>query len=332
MRFRRRGFTLVELLVVIAIIGILIALLLPAVQAAREAARRTQCKNHLKQISLAFLNHNSAHKTLPAGGWYWKWAGDPEMGFTRNQPGGWTYNVLPYIEEPAMREMGKGVAVGVNRWKALAEMITIPVSTLYCPTRRPAQGKPVSGGYVNAKPYPVTSGMTDYAANGGQYCPPGQDWVWGDGLSSTNAKAALQEIMTKDLWPDHYTPKCDGSHCIMKAMRLNEITDGTSNVYMVGEKLLNVDDYERPVTDAGDNQACMVGYDWDFIRFSVTAPTQDRPGVYDVNRFGSAHPGSFMMAFCDGSVQSLSYTINLNTHRKLSKRADGLTVSETEYQ
>jgi prepilin-type N-terminal cleavage/methylation domain-containing protein/prepilin-type processing-associated H-X9-DG protein len=327
---RQAAFTLVELLVVIAIIGILIALLLPAVQAAREAARRTQCKNNLKQIALANLSHNSAYKTLPAGGWYWQWAGDPEMGFTLNQPGGWTYNILPFIEEGPLREIGKGLT-GANRWRALADMISRPVNVLHCPTRRPPRAKPVSGGYVNAKPFPATSGMTDYAANGGQYCPPGSEWVWGTQLTATNAQAALQQIISGDVWPDHFTPKCDGSHCIAKAMRLNEITDGTSSTYMVGEKLLNVDDYEQPITDAGDNQACMVGYDWDFVRFSVTAPTQDRPGVYDVNRFGSAHPGSFHMAFCDGSVRGIAYTIDLTAHRRLSKRADGVTVDASAY-
>src|SRR5215475_2509188 len=84
----RSAFTLVELMVVIAVMGILIALLLPAVQSAREAARMVECKNHLKQIGLGWLNHHTAHNTFPTGGWGSNWTGDPDQGFDKHQPGG----------------------------------------------------------------------------------------------------------------------------------------------------------------------------------------------------------------------------------------------------
>ena len=101
----RAGFTLVELLVVIAIIGVLVALLLPAVQAARESARRTQCVNQLKELTLGGMNHEGSMKPFPTGGWGFNWVGDADRGYGDKQPGGWIYNVLPFIEQKAKHDM-----------------------------------------------------------------------------------------------------------------------------------------------------------------------------------------------------------------------------------
>ena len=106
----RRGFTLVELLVVIAIVGILLALLLPAVQAARESARRGQCKNHLKHLGLAFLAHEQAHGVFPSCGWGGAWVGVPDRGTGRSQSGGWAYQTLPYLEQQALFDIGLGLS------------------------------------------------------------------------------------------------------------------------------------------------------------------------------------------------------------------------------
>lgn len=95
-RLFQAGFTVVELLVTMAVIAVLMALLLPAVQAARSAARRTECRNRLKQIALAFHNHEGTFKRLPSNGWGFRWVGDPNRGADRSQPGGWPYSLLPF--------------------------------------------------------------------------------------------------------------------------------------------------------------------------------------------------------------------------------------------
>ena len=146
-----RAFTLVELLVVITIIGILIALLLPAVQAAREAARRLQCTNNLKQLSLGCLNHENATGRFPTGGWGFAWTGDADRGNDWRQPAGWIYNVLPYIEQQSLHDMGIGLSTGPKYATHLVRY-SVPLGTLHCPSRRPAIAYPytTSGGVVNA--------------------------------------------------------------------------------------------------------------------------------------------------------------------------------------
>jgi prepilin-type N-terminal cleavage/methylation domain-containing protein len=96
---KRNGFTLIELLVVIAIIAILIGLLVPAVQAVRESAARTQCMNNLKQIGIAFHNHHDRYRFLPSGGWGFLWVGDADRGAGANQPGSWIFHILPFLEQ-----------------------------------------------------------------------------------------------------------------------------------------------------------------------------------------------------------------------------------------
>ena len=169
-RRARPGFTLVELLVVITIIGILIALLLPAVQAAREAARQMQCRNNVKQLALGCLNHESTFKRFPSDGWGFAWTGDADQGSDRCQPAGWIYNILPFIEQPEMHDMGAG-----HLWNdpaklaANLERLSVALPVLYCPTRRKAIAYPWSQGWhpANVPTTPVVVTRSDYAGNGG---------------------------------------------------------------------------------------------------------------------------------------------------------------------
>src|SRR5262249_19974442 len=130
---RRRnpqGFTLVELLVVIAIIGVLVSLLLPAIQAARDAARRTQCTDNVKNIALAGRNHVEAMGHFPTGGWGYRWVGDPDQGYGEDQPGGFLYNILPFIEQRALHDLGTGMGYGSptnDKGKLALQMIQTPI-------------------------------------------------------------------------------------------------------------------------------------------------------------------------------------------------------------
>jgi prepilin-type N-terminal cleavage/methylation domain-containing protein/prepilin-type processing-associated H-X9-DG protein len=158
------GFTLVEVLVVIAIIGVLVAITLPAVQMAREASRRSSCANNLRQQAVAVKLHEGAHKIFPTGGWGGEWLGDPDAGYGPKQPGGWIYNVLAYIEQDNLRQLGRGLK-GVAREEALVQLMQSPIEVFYCPSRRLARLYPYTGGELknitNNPPDKVAK--TDYA-------------------------------------------------------------------------------------------------------------------------------------------------------------------------
>lgn len=157
----RRAFTLVEVLVVIAIIGALVAITLPAVQMAREASRRNSCANNLRQQAVAVRLHETTHKTFPTGGWK-EYLGDPDAGYGTKQSGGWIYNILSYIEEDNLRQLGRGLK-GQAREEAFKKLMESPIEVFYCPSRRLARLYPYTGGALkNAKP-PEKVAKTDYA-------------------------------------------------------------------------------------------------------------------------------------------------------------------------
>jgi prepilin-type N-terminal cleavage/methylation domain-containing protein/prepilin-type processing-associated H-X9-DG protein len=323
---RKGGFTLVELLVVIAIIGLLIALLLPAVQAARESARRSQCINNLKQIGLAFQTHEESNKHLPTGGWGWHWHGDPDRGFDRTQPGGWVYNILPFIEQQALREQGGGGQPDVMEAIQLSEgakVAATPLPNFTCPTRRVAvlaypyvHGACCGGKWFENIDKPAAAGRSDYAVNTGDQTP-----------ADLGGPSTFWPISATPLPPASVT-RHTGICYSQSTLRLADVLDGTSLTYMVGERYINPDHYESG-TGSDDDQTMYIGQDRDTFRWTTlsTAPVlRDRRGVNNIYGFGSAHPNGMNAVFCDGSVHTIQYSIAPEIHRRLGNRKDGQEI------
>lgn len=317
------GFTLVELLVVIAIIGVLVALLLPAVQAAREAARRNQCMNNLKQMGLAFQNHESTMRHLPTGGWGYAWVGDPARGFGERQPGGWVFNILPFVEQNTLYGLAKG-ATGAVKAELTTQMNAQPISIVYCPSRRAPTAYPYK---LQTTPYNanVTDAVckSDYAANGG-------DGPWSAPYYAGPPSLTAGDTTGAFAWNEDI----ETGVCHQRSMvTLQQISDGLSNTYLVGEKSITPENYLTGL-DNGDDQSALSGADIDLVRwtqnnrFNKFAPWPDTIGVEQHFRFGGAHPGVVNMALCDGSVRPVDYSIDLEIHRRLGNRQDGEPTGE----
>jgi len=323
--FRRslHGFTLVELLVVIAIIGILIALLLPAVQSAREAARRMQCANNLKQIGLALLSHESAHKQFPPG----RLGCDATTGEApcnnipqedRVGPSAFVM-VLPYLEQKALYDafaidQFKGgpwlTAIGgdtswISRYEAaLAERPPV----FSCPSSRSEPCCEVYDGVVvgmsHTFPADTCAATGDYALCMGTKGPS-------YGSSYTNVKYGNT-----------------GAFLYIRGLKVRDFSDGLSSTIFVGE---------THTTHLKDHELVWsLGYRHSSLR-STENPINTPAGqgsvitLYDRRlngAFGSEHPGGAQFVFGDGHVSFLSETINLNTYRFLSTRSGGEPISD----
>lgn len=350
----RRGFTLVELLVVIAIIGVLIALLLPAIQAAREAARRTQCKNHLKQIGQAVQNYVGARNHLPTGGWF-SWSGDNMAWWTPGKmlpvhlpgnpggtlPLGWPFQILPYIEQ--------GNIWNIGDW---AVMKAQAPDFFFCPSRRPPShnNRPYNSGYGNgmidyASANPKRGTREEFLSNYDNYAdifegnPPDpfyQDF-WGHGATAfvpvDNYQYYGMIVRTRSCPP----------------VRFKDVTDGTSNTMLIGEKFippLNYDSGSEP-TFAGDDRGWSDGWDFDVVRSTGRTPQLDKDYTYvsDPNvsynspsgemkyypfLFGSAHSAGFNAVFGDGSVHTINYEIDRAAFNSFGHRSDEGVTDRSE--
>lgn len=320
-----KGFTLIEVLVAIVIIGLLIALLLPAIQSVRESGRLTQCSNNLKQLTVAALSHEQAHGFFPTGGWGYRNVGHPDKGFGETQPGGWVYTTLPYCGELALFNLGSGMTEDALH-KATSVRLRTPVALHACPSRRAAGPFAVRGedclSPFGSAPI-LEAARTDYAANTGDHVLESEfDSDWPLAFEGPATFAEARELTKRKAWPD-LSQLATGISYVRSRVKAAQVLDGLANTYLLGEKYVMADAYENG-EDWADNESMYCGYNNDIYRSTnpYWSPANDEPGIRRLGSFGSAHRLVFQMSLCDGSVRAASYGIDAEVHRALGNRKD----------
>jgi prepilin-type N-terminal cleavage/methylation domain-containing protein/prepilin-type processing-associated H-X9-DG protein len=306
-----RAFTLVEVLVVIAIIGILVALLLPAIQAARESARRSECQNHLKQISLAVQTHHDVKKSFPTG---------------RDKPTqfgvSWAFQLLPQIEEMALYAAHNKNATVDD--PSNAQTMRTPVSVYACPTRRKAAA---DRNFDNNDAAPAedkrsVASLGDYAANSGHSTDIGMQNLEGDHFTADPVDTSVSG------------PIYSGSR-----IGARRVIDGLSSTVVIGERHIPPEDanYEESRRQAQQGDTAFLGGDNRFAIFRQSGTNRDADTVHDGlatgpddpsnRKFGSLHPGVVQFAFLDGHVESIANDVELTTLMAMSSIAGEEVVS-----
>jgi prepilin-type N-terminal cleavage/methylation domain-containing protein len=313
---RRRGFTLVELLVVVAIIGILIALLLPAVNAARESARRMQCRNNLKQIGLAVLNFHETQQRFPSS----RRACDYMT---------WCAEIWPYTEQGAISALWDPKA---NYYEQRPEIRGHQVPFYFCPSRRSPPELSISGDADTNTGENVPGALGDYAANIGDTStlsdsvddlgrPPTGIFVYSGGPEGGSQCDAIENL---SLIPVRFR------------VAIKDVSDGLSNTILVGEK--HVPREKFGLHNFGDNSIYNPDYKKNCARFGGITLSGTKYPLARMDdgligspslpswRFGSWHPSVCQFVFGDGSVRSINVDVDLVLLGRLLHRYDGKAV------
>ncbi|QDV54890.1 DUF1559 domain-containing protein [Rosistilla oblonga] len=326
---RRRGFTLVELLVVIAIIGILVGLLLPAVQAAREAARRMQCSNNLKQIGLAIHNYHDTYRCIPPG------AMPQSTGYQRQTS--WLVRLFPFIEQGPAYDQAifagtdwTGQHIVDLNWELKN---TVVIDSFICPSTDMELKRtetPSSGTQGLGAPTSIQVQLPCYAGIAGTYVNPYDMTSAPSPNYSSYGRGTFNGVMASVGGSGKSSP-----------VRFADITDGTSNTICVGEQSSFYTDSTNTKRDcragnhAGGMWTCGPGGDADWwlnitvLRYPVNwngAATEYCPGYYKHTIMRSNHPGGAQVVLSDGAVRFLPETMDFSNLMRISSRNDGLPV------
>jgi prepilin-type N-terminal cleavage/methylation domain-containing protein len=291
--FDKKGFTLVELLVVIAIIGTLIALLLPAVQAARESARRASCSNNLKQIGLALHLYHDTYRQLPAG---WT-ATHPITGqpYFLGKPGwGWAASILPFLEQEAVVENLVHFELPITD-PANAQARVTPIQTYRCPTD-------VGEKTFNLEPGPMP--QPDY--------DPG---FTATEIATTNYIGVFGTIRMWVVCGSGGDCVGNGSVVFQRGFRFADIQDGLSQTFLVGERSSQISSSTwLGVLAGGDHAPGRV------VGVAITPPNSEHSAFCN---FSSFHPAGTNFLAADGSAKMVPETIDMSVYHALCTRAEG---------
>jgi prepilin-type N-terminal cleavage/methylation domain-containing protein len=297
---RRSAFTLVELLVVIAIIGVLVALLLPAVQEAREAARRTTCVNQVKQWVLALHNYHDTRGKLPVGSYIYRKVGPPAV--TNWTGWGWRTFALPFLEQKALYEQTEDLLTidecYLDNNLPPNHTSDVPIDILYCPSE-PHAFETVNY-YVPDRHFQLSNymGVSDSKAQA--------DWEGhkdGDGVGEREC--------------------CDGVLYWDSEVKFKDIIDGLSNTFFIGEKgIMDNDPYSYAFCGWGTRDH------WQSMQLGLQPVLGPASPAHDLH-FWSHHPGGAHFALGDASVRFVNYDTELKTMRDLASRNRGEIIDES---
>ncbi len=314
-RCHRRGFTIVELLIVGAVMAVLLSLILPAIQRSRAAARRINCQNHLRQIALASQQHASLWGHIPSNGWGSTWMGISNRGAGRHQSGSWVFNILPQCDQSVLHQQAPASTEFPPNEVKIRDFASRSLPVFVCSERRLANPGPADptltyfGGTVVLN----QCAKSDYAINGG-----------------TNPVASAEgpvDLNSGDNnvynWPN--TSQLNGVSFLRAEIRFADLTDGSSQVILAGEKWFSGND----TASVGDNQPMYTGDSLDTRRWAIVAPARDGHKLGNELGFGSAHDGGAGFAFCDGSVRTIAYHVDPRIFQRLCERNDGAASGDT---
>jgi prepilin-type N-terminal cleavage/methylation domain-containing protein/prepilin-type processing-associated H-X9-DG protein len=302
---RRRGFTLIELLVVVAIIGVLIALLLPAVQKVREAANRARCSNNLRQIAIAVLNYESNHGCFPVQHPHYQENGSDGTGL------GWMVSILPYVEQGPLHatlnwsgpvSSGQGMIRTQNR-----PALQTPLTIYLCPSDSKSRDKLFTDVWLIPN---IPFATNNYAGVIGPI-------NYGNG----SLFGGVPDCHNFNIYGK---PECPGTfwrHSYMSPVQLKSFTDGTSSTTIIGEVVPEYDSFTYWALSNGSNKSTGPPLNW------VPSPNNPWSGWANQLGFRSRHPGGGYFAFGDGHVDFINETISATIYRAMSTRYGGEVVT-----